>query len=98
MELRLKRKVLFLVLAICMVFSVVFAELVIADDLDHDCAGEGCPFCLQIETFNNFLKSLKLAAMTVFLSFSFLHCSLLPTHCSLLTTHSPVALKVRFNS
>jgi hypothetical protein len=98
MELRPKRKVLFLALAACMVFSIVFAELVINGDIDHDCKGEGCPFCLTIETAHNFLKNIKLAAMAVFLAFLFLHCSLLPARCSLFTTYSPVILKVRFNS
>jgi hypothetical protein len=98
MELRPKGKILFLALAVCIAFSVVFAELVIADDLEHDCTGEGCPFCLTIETVNNFIKNLKLAALAVFLAFSFLHCSLLPAHCSLLPTHTPVALKVRLIS
>jgi hypothetical protein len=98
MELRPQRKVLFLALAVCIAFSVVFAELVIADGFEHDCTGEGCPFCLTIETVNNFIKSLKLSALTVFLSFTFLYCSLLPVHCSLFPAHSPIALKVRFNS
>jgi hypothetical protein len=98
MELRPKGKILFLALAACMVFSVVFADVLITDDIDHDCKGEGCPICLTIETAHNFIKNLKLAAMVVFLAFSFLHCSLLPAHCSLHPTHSPVILKVRFNS
>jgi hypothetical protein len=98
MELRPKRKALFLTLAVCIVFSVVFAEVLIAGEHEHDCIGEGCPFCLLIETANNFLKSLKLTALTVFFSFSFLYGSLLIAHCSLFTTHSPVTLKVRFNT
>jgi hypothetical protein len=100
MELRSDRKVMFLALAVCMIFSVFFAEVLIADDLDHDCIGEGCPFCLAIEIANNFLKSLKLTVLTVFLIVCLIF--LIQTFKKFIefdiSLHSPVALKVRFNS
>jgi hypothetical protein len=100
MESRPKGKILFLALAVCIAFSVVFAETLIANDLDHDCTGEGCPFCLTIETANNFLKSLKLGALAVFLAacpvFAVLNFRRYTEVIS--CTFSPVALKVRFNS
>jgi hypothetical protein len=98
MELRLQKKVLFIALAVCIVFSVVFAEALIANDLDHVCTEEGCPFCMAIETVHNYLKSLKLSTLAVFLVFAFLYCSLLPAHCSLFPAYSPITQKVRFNS
>jgi hypothetical protein len=100
MELRPKGKILFLTLAICIVFSVVFAETIIADNFEHDCKGEGCPVCLTIETVNNFIKSLKLFALVVFLAV----CPMFPIHTSKnmgylsLSFISPITLKVRFNS
>jgi hypothetical protein len=100
MELRPKNKVLLLAMALCMVFSLVFAEIVIADEPDHDCAGEGCPFCLIIETTHNFLKSLKFAALAVFLTVCPVFLIQTPPKYTdfPLSLYSPVALKVRFNS
>jgi hypothetical protein len=100
MELRPSQKALFLALAVCIAFSVVFAEALIADDIDHDCAGDGCPFCLAIATAHNFLKNLRLgtlavffAACPVFLIQTLKKCTVFP-----LVVNSPVVLKVRFNS
>jgi hypothetical protein len=100
MELRPSQNALFLALAVCIAFSVVFAEVLIADDLDHDCTGEGCPFCLSIETAHNFLKNLRLGALAVFLAAcpvflvqTLKKCTVFP-----LLFNSPVVLKVRFNS
>jgi hypothetical protein len=100
MKLRPQREILFLALAVCMIFSFVFSEVLIAEEHDHDCIGEGCPSCLLIEIANNFLKSLKLGGLAVFLAVSpalvvlsfqkyteIIHCGF-----------SPVTLKVRFNT
>jgi hypothetical protein len=100
MELCPQKKVLFLALAVCIAFSVIFAENIIADDHDHDCTGEGCPFCLGIETVYYFLISLKLGAFAVFLAVCpvlFIQTPIKRTECTI-SLHSPVALKVRFNS
>ncbi|MDR0320670.1 MAG: hypothetical protein LBI28_04135 [Treponema sp.] len=100
MELRPKRKILFLALAVCIVFSVVFAEVVIADDLDHDCAGEGCPLCLTIETVHNFIRNLKLGGTAIFLVVCPMFLAQTPPQSAefAFSLNSPVALKVRFNS
>jgi hypothetical protein len=100
MELCPKRKVLFLALAVCMIFSLVFAELVLADAHDHDCIGEGCPVCLQIEAANNFFKSLKLAGLLYFLAVcAFFLFQTPPRNTEFaIYIHSPIDLKVRFNS
>jgi hypothetical protein len=94
------KKTLFLALAVCMVFSVFFAEVLIAKEHDHDCNGEDCSSCLLIETVNIFLKSLKLEGLTVsltvgsaFPALSFQKYTAI-THCGF----SPVTLKVRFNT
>jgi len=102
MELCLKRKILLLTLAICIAFTVVFAEILIATDHDHnhDLIGEDCPICRQIEAANNLLIALKLASLfvffTVFLTF---HDKILPQYTQYFSCAiSSVSLKVRFNS
>ena len=100
MEPRPKRKILLLVLTACFVFSVIFAVTLTAAAHDHDCTGEGCPVCLQIEAANKFLKALKLAGTGLFSAV----CSVFPVQIRKKHTKftpflfSPVALKVRFNS
>jgi hypothetical protein len=100
MELHPKRKLLFLILAVCIACSVVFTETLIAAGQNHDCTGEGCPVCLQIEAAGCFLKTLKLAGIGLFLAV----CSLFSVQfhkkyaCFSSYFLSPITLKVRFNS
>ena len=100
MELCSKKKILLLVLAICITFSVAFAGNLAAGEIDHDCTGENCPVCLHIETAKGFLKTLKTAgsfsSLTSHLAFS----ATIPennSECNIYP-YSPIALKVRFNS
>jgi hypothetical protein len=100
MGLRPARKALFLALAVCMAFSLFFAELAIADEIDHDCAGDGCPVCLAIVAAHNFLKSLKPGGAAPFLAVcpAFL-AQTAPNSVEFAPSlHSPIALKTRFNS
>jgi len=100
MELYRKRKILLLALAACIVFSVVSAETLIASEHDHDCTGEGCPVCLQIEAAGCFLKTLKLTVIGLLLiAFSILFNKLQKKYaCFNLYFISPIFLKVRFNT
>jgi hypothetical protein len=99
MELRSKNKTLLFFLAVCIAFSVVFAETMIAAEYNHDCTEKDCPVCLQIEAAQYFLKTLKFAGiglfLAVFLAFSVQIRKKLAYFTPFL---SPVTLKVRFNS
>jgi hypothetical protein len=100
MELRPKRKMLFLVLAMCIAFSVVFTGNLVAGEIEHDCIGENCPVCLHIETAKGFLKALKTAGSFTSLTGHLVFTATIPENYAECTTysHSPIALKVRFNS
>ena len=99
MELYSKRKILLLVLAVCIALPVIFAE-VLAADHGHDCIGEGCPVCLQIEAAAYFLKTLKPAGIGLLLAL----CSVFSNQSGKNNNKpaavfmSPVTLKVRYNS
>jgi len=97
---RPKRKILLLVLAICIAFSVVFTGNLAANDIDHDCIGGNCPYCLHIETAKGFLKALKTAGSFTSFTGHLVFTAKIPENNAELTTypHSPIALKVRFNS
>jgi hypothetical protein len=100
MELCPGKKILLAVFSACVVFSVVFASVLTASIIDHDCAGGHCPYCLQIETAKNFAKIVKFAGIGLFLAIRpafpgrFLKKSAERKDYFL----SPVTLKVRFNS
>ena len=100
MQLCPKRKILLLVLAACITFSVVFTENLAAGEIDHDCTGENCPVCLNIETAKGFLNTLKSAGSFSSLTSHLVFTAKTPENsaeCNIYP-HSPIALKVRFNS
>jgi len=100
MELCPKRKILFLAIAVCIAFSVVFITNLTAADIDHDCIGESCPVCLHIEMAKDFLKAFKTANSFSSLTSHLVFTAKIPENnaeCNIYP-HSPIALKVRFNS
>jgi hypothetical protein len=99
MEMNPKRKILFLIPAVSIVSSVVFAENTIAAEHGHDCTGEGCLVCIQVEAAKCFLKTLRLSITGLFLSFclAFSVRNHKKNAC-FIPFLSLVALKVRFNS
>jgi hypothetical protein len=96
----LKRKILFLILAVCIAFSVVFTINQTAAILDHPHTNHDCPQCRQIEAAKYFIKIIKLAIIGVFFTASLVFFA--QTHKkyaeSAAYIPSPVMLKVRFNS
>ena len=101
MEPCITRKILFLFLAICFVFSVILAETIVpgCHDLshNHEGTGENCPICLVIQKANNILKQ---ASALLFFVGCLALLERIPKSNTGLTAYplSPVALKVRFNS
>lgn len=48
-----------LLLSVAVVFVVLSSVLYIAHEANHDCIGEGCPICAQIEICEHILKALS---------------------------------------
>ena len=100
MRLYKKEKILLFFLMICIVFSVISAETIIATYQSHDCSHNECHPCIRIDIAKNFLKTLGFAgfalAVIIFFTLYFQdhkHFVKLGT-CTL----SPILLKVRLNS
>jgi hypothetical protein len=95
-----KREMLLLVPVVCISFSIFLSETTICSDHDHDCIGEGCPFCLQIETADNFLNTLKLASIYFFLAACFVFFTYTSKNSTGFNIYflSLIGLKDRFNS
>ena len=100
MEMGLKRKIPLLVLAACVLFAVVFTEVLSADAHGHDCIGSDCAICLIHEAGRNFLKILKSISFLFFAAFLAFFAHILLKRYAGFNAYplSPVKLKVRFNS
>jgi hypothetical protein len=94
---RFTKKVFFLFLMICVVFLVISAETLIANE--HDCAGEGCPVCAYIEAVQCFLKTFRLAAIGMLWAiYSVFRVPIHKKYADCILFLSPISLKIRFNS
>ena len=99
MKLYKRKKILFLLLAACIVLAIVLTENLI--DLDHEatCIWEDCFVCLRIESVKSFIKTLTLAAMihmAHILVYQILANGTLSDRN--IISLSPITLKVRSNS
>ena len=98
------KKTLFLVLAVCVVFSAAFTILLTARSFDHICCVNevsACLPCLQIEAAKVFFRTLKLAlAIMLFAVCLVFHLQSTKTRSenNNIYSYSPVSLKVRFNT
>lgn len=54
-----------MLLAIAVLFVMLFSACYIAAESDHDCTGEDCPICWQISLCESTLKSFGLALLLV---------------------------------
>ena len=56
-----KKRILSAALAVSVLFVVLYSVFFIAAESHHDCIGENCPICLQIQNCENTLKTLSSA-------------------------------------
>ena len=103
MVIDLKRKVLLLALAVCVLFSIFFTVILVAQSLNHACCvieKNECLPCLQIEAAKNFFRTLKLVILFVLFTAHLLFRAQNPQKSveNNVYIFSPIALKVRFNS
>ena len=54
-------RVALLVITLALIFVTLFSAFYIAENADHDCIGENCAICHQINLYENMLKALGLA-------------------------------------
>jgi hypothetical protein len=89
------------VLALCVSFMALssFSEGFIRKNAEHDCCGEGCPICLQIQWAQDFSRQLRYTPFPIPLPLSALLFSILvlkPVPFNLVPVSS-VTLKVKMN-
>ena len=92
---RLITRLLAAVLAAVMLSSAVY----IAVEANHDCSGEDCAICHQLQACENLLKSIGLAgAAAVFTAaVRYAPCSVISSCAELVRTFTLVSLKVKLS-
>ena len=55
-----KNRIIAILLAVMVLFVMLYSALFIVAHAEHDCVGENCPICYQISVCQNALKSLSL--------------------------------------
>jgi len=103
MAVDMKRKILLLALAVCIVFSIFFTIILLTQSLNHACCvteKSECLPCLQIEAAKNFFRTLKLVIFFALFAAHLLFRTQDPQKSTENNVYifSPIALKVRFNS
>ena len=94
-----KKKVIAVFLTVALLFVMLYSALFIAAEADHDCVGENCPICYQINVCQNALKNLSLAvcAAAFAAAFTYTLCRELLTCADCIHRNSLVALKVKLS-
>ena len=86
-----------IITALAVLFVILYSSLYIAAEINHDCTGDNCSICCQINICRNTLKTLSLAcfaaATAALLTYTLCGNILLRTRVWLKLT--PVSLKVK---
>jgi len=91
------RKVISILAALLIVATMFFSALFISSNINHDCTGENCPICEQMQVADNVLTKLSLAIIsTVIVLYLCVQAQDVVADISNVITYlSPVRLKVK---
>ncbi len=56
-----RNRIIGIITALAVLFVILYSSLYIATEINHDCAGDNCSICCQINICRNTLKTLSLA-------------------------------------
>ena len=73
MERKKRNRIAALLLAVTVLVITLYSALFVAAEADHDCVGEGCPICYQVEACQNTLKGLSLAVCVTAVAVAFIY-------------------------
>ena len=94
-----KKRIAALLLAVTILFVMLYSALFIAAEADHDCVGENCPICYQINVCQNTLKNLSLAvsAAAFAAAFTYTLCRGISVCTDYAQSYTLVSLKVKLS-
>lgn len=90
-------KVMTLMMLVMFFFSMLYSVFFLVNNAHHDCTGENCPICEQLQIAENIVNKLSTAivsiAAAIFLCVSAQTCS--SSYHYIIVEDSPVRLKVK---
>lgn len=94
-----KPKRLASVLVLLVAFLMLFSVLFIALEADHDCCGDGCAVCAQIQVCEDLLRSLTTVCVLATAAWCLYTLSRVfaDTDCCSVHPHTLIALKVKLS-
>lgn len=92
-----KKRIAALLLAVTVLLVMLYSALFIAAEADHDCVGENCPICYQINVCQNTLRNLSLAvsAAAFAAAFTYTLCRSIFFCTAVIPRYTLVSLKVK---
>lgn len=93
MERKKRNRIAALLLAVTILVIMLYSAFFVAAEADHDCVGEGCPICYQIDACQNTLKSLSLAV-----AFTYILCRCISLCTDYAQRDTLVSLKVKLSN
>ena len=63
-----RKRIIIMALTLLVAFVIFYSVFFIAAESHHNCIGKNCPICLQIQTFENILKTIFPAATVTSIS------------------------------
>ena len=95
-----KKRIIAILLAATVLFVMLYSALFIAAEADHDCVGENCPICYQINVCQNMLKNFSLAVCPAVFSaaFTYILCRSISARTDYAQSYTLVSLKVKLSN
>ena len=92
-----KNRIIAILLAVMVLFVMLYSALFIVSHAEHDCVGENCPICYQISVCQNALKNLSLAVSAVAFAAAFTYtlCRSISACAAVIPSYTLVSLKVK---
>ena len=100
MERKKRNRIAALLLAVTILVIMLYSAFFVAAEADHDCVGEGCPICYQIDACQNTPKSLSLAVCVtaVAVAFTYILCRCISLCTDYAQRDTLVSLKVKLSN
>ena len=92
-----KNRIVAVLLAVMVLVVMLYSALFITAEAGHDCVGENCPICYQINVCRNILKNLSLAvcAAAFATAFTYTLCRSISACAEVAPSYTLVSLKVK---
>lgn len=95
-----KKRILTAVTMFMIVFVVIYASFYIAYETEHECTGDDCPICCQIEIYESALKNIASAvvAAAAAVVFGYGSCVQVVRSAEIISARTLVSLRVKLSN